>query len=267
MDEIEAERESVSAETSGEPDLDKVMPCPVEQRRADALERVADVFISGEGGAVSGGDRCLVHVHTDVDALRVDGERAEASLELGGNVSAETARRLSCDCRVVCWEHSDSDTGVAGARLDVVLDVGRKTRSIPPAIRRALKHRDGGCRFPGCTAHKYGDAHHLVHWADGGETKLDNLVTLCRHHHRAVHEGGFDVRMGGGGQPVFLDRQGRPIPEVPETRFRGNVFALVTDNRRAGIDVSAETCIPDWDGQRMDDGLVVDSLYQFQRRG
>ena len=279
MDEIEAEGEDVSAETSAEPDLDKPLPCPIEQKRADAMERLADAFLCGEGGTVNGGDRCTVHVHTDVDTLRVDGEGAESTLERGGNVSAETSRRLACDCGVVPWVEGRGQKVNGGGLPDAVrrgcnpdlhragvasLDIGRKTRSIPPAIRRALRRRDQGCRFPGCTAHKYVDAHHVVHWADGGETKLDNLVTLCRHHHRAVHEGGFDVRMDADGQPVFYDRQGRPIPAAPETRFRGNVFVLVTENRRAGVNVSAETCVPDWDGQRMDDDVVVEGLFQLE---
>jgi HNH endonuclease len=72
---------------------------------------------------------------------------------------------------------------------DEPLSVGRKTRVIPPAMRRALKSRDEGCRFPGCTFHTYVDAHHVEHWADGGETKLSNLITLCRAHHRMVHKG------------------------------------------------------------------------------
>ncbi len=145
-----------------------------------------------------------------------------------------------------------------------LLDIGRKSRSIPPAIRRALNHRDGGCRFPGCTAHKYVDAHHIVHWADGGETKLDNLVTLCRHHHRAVHEGGFDVRMDSSQQPIFHDRNGQRIPEAPRSGFRGNTFALMAQNRRAGISVSAETCIPAWQGERMDGDMVVQGLYYLE---
>ena len=74
------------------------------------------------------------------------------------------------------------------------LDVGRKTRAIPPALRRALASRDKGCRFPGCTHTRYVDGHHVKHWADGGETRLSNLVTLCRFHHRAVHEGRLVVR-------------------------------------------------------------------------
>ena len=308
VDEIEAEQKDVSAETSPEPDMDKPLPCPMEQKRADALERLADGFLSGEGGTVNGGDRCTVNVHTDVDTLRADGEGAESTLEIGGNVSAETSRRLSCDCGVVPWLENRGRTANDGLLSDVVrrghartasrqalfasgkphlpsslrcpdlhdlgfgfygmvnqpLDVGRKTRSIPPAIRRALKRRDGGCRFPGCTAHKYVDAHHVVHWADGGETKLDNLVTLCRHHHRAVHEGGFGVQMGADGVPKFFDRRGRLIPEAPAARFRGNAFALMTANRRAGVDVSAETCVPDWDGGRMDDDLVVEGLFQLE---
>ena len=282
MDEIVEEQKDVSAETSAEPEIDKPMPCPVEQRRADAFERVADGFLSGGSGTAHGGDRCTVHVHTDIDTLRADGEGAESNLEGGGNVSAETSRRLACDCGVVPWVESGGEPSGGGLIPDVVrrgcnpdlldpsqrfvetatLDVGRKTRSIPPSIRRALHKRDDGCRFPGCTAHKYVDAHHVVHWADGGETKVNNLVTLCRHHHRAVHEGGFDVRMSADGQPVFHDRKGRRIPEAPETRFRGNVFALMTANRRAGVDVSAETCVPEWHGERMDDDLVVEALYQ-----
>jgi len=274
MEEIEAEQENVTAETSPEPSMDQPLPCPVAQRRADAIERLADAFLSGAGGVVYGGDRCTLHVHTDMETLRADGDGAESTLEHGGNVSAETSRRLACDCGVVDWvETKDGDLAGAecqGRRPDPrgmaaeILNVGRKTRSIPPAIRRALQHRDGGCRFPGCTAHKYVDAHHIVHWADGGETKLDNLVTLCRHHHRAVHEGGFDVRLGADGEPVFFDRQGRRIPAAPEKRYRGNAFALMMQNRRAGIDVTAETCIPAWQGERMDDDLVVESLFELE---
>src|SRR5699024_6684725 len=83
VDEIEAEQENVSAETSAKPDPDKPMPCPIEQKRADALERLADTFLSGADGTVNGGDRCTVHVHTDLETLRADGEGAESTLEQG----------------------------------------------------------------------------------------------------------------------------------------------------------------------------------------
>ena len=122
--------------------------------------------------------------------------------------------------------------------------MGRKTRTIPPAIRRALQRRDQGCRFPGCTATRLVDAHHIRHWADGGETRLENLVLLCRHR-RLVHEGVFGVAMTSDGEPRFTDSRGKTLPQVPETRFRGNVFGLMTGNRRSGVDVGPKTLIPD----------------------
>jgi len=258
MEEIEAEQEDVTAETSEEPNMDRPLPCPVEQRRADALERLAEQFLSGgDSKSNNGGERCNLHVHTDIDTLQDDGQGAESNLENGQNVSAETSRRLACDCAVVHWlEDSDGNT----------LNIGRKSRTIPPAIRRALNHRDQGCRFPGCTAHKHTDAHHVKHWADGGETRLDNLITLCRHHHRAVHEGGFTVQMKAHGQPEFRDPNGKLLPTAPGTRYRGNVFALITENRRNGLDVSAETCIPDWAGETMDDDMVVGVLIDLETR-
>ena len=104
--------------------------------------------------------------------------------EAGGiHVSAETARRLACDAATVTMRH-----GPGGE----ILDVGRRTRTISPALRRALAARDRRCRFPGCGNGRV-DAHHVEHWADGGRTALDNLVLLCRRHHRAVHEEGFRV--------------------------------------------------------------------------
>ena len=99
------------------------------------------------------------------------------------DVSAETSRRVSCDASLVTMRQS-----IDGA----VLDIGRKTRTIPPSIRRALFARDRTCRFPGCTSRRC-DAHHVEHWIDGGATSLDNLMLLCRRHHRAVHEGGFGL--------------------------------------------------------------------------
>ena len=95
-----------------------------------------------------------------------------------------------------------------------VLDVGRRTRTVPPAIRRALEHRDRGFRFPG-SSNLFTDAHHVRHWADGGATRLDNLVLLCRRHHRGVHEDGFRVRATASGAFAFSRPDGRPLSEAP----------------------------------------------------
>jgi 5-methylcytosine-specific restriction endonuclease McrA len=95
------------------------------------------------------------------------------------------------------------------------VDVGRKTAVVPPAMRRAVIVRDRHCRFPGCDRpHRWCDAHHVVHWADGGSTAVQNLVLLCRRHHRLVHDrGGFRLQMQDG-RAVFK----RPDGSVLEDR-------------------------------------------------
>lgn len=134
------------------------------------------------------------------------------SLADGLHVSAETARRIACDAGLVTMVHD------AEGRT---LDVGRRTRTVPTALRRALAHRDRRCRFPGCE-NRYCDAHHVRHWSEGGRTRLDNLVLLCRRHHRAVHEEGFRVEMdlppAGPVSIRFFRPDGRGIPEVPRAR-------------------------------------------------
>ncbi len=157
------------------------------QRRADALARFAETYLSHGLQAMTGGERHQVVVHVDAETLaqRTPGR---CTLEDGPAMGAETARRLSCDASIVTLAED-----AAGNPLDV----GRKTRSISPALSRALRTRDGGCRFPGCGHKRFVDGHHIRHWADGGHTRLSNLVLLCRFHHRQVHEGGITVQMLG----------------------------------------------------------------------
>ncbi|MFO8174070.1 MAG: HNH endonuclease [Longimicrobiales bacterium] len=167
----------------------------------------------------------------------------------------ETARRIACDADLVEMTH-DSGGGV--------LDVGRKRRTIPPAIRRALDHRDGGCRFPGCNC-RYVDAHHIVHWSDGGETKLENLVLLCRRHHRAVHEEGFRVEAREAPEGVrmhFYRPDGELVPVVPQSpAVPADAMAdLVRRNRFRGVDPDAWTATPLWQGEVLDLSLAIDML-------
>jgi len=254
MDEAFDETKNVPAGTSAQSSEFKLNPRPepIATRRADALLRVAEGYLSGSNSH-RGGDRYLVHVHTDMETLQANGSGAEAQIDLAGNVCAETSRRLACDTGVVHWlEDKNGQT----------LDIGRKTRTIPAAIRRALQRRDAGCRFPGCTATRFVDAHHIQHWADGGETKLDNLVLLCRHHHRLVHEVGFGVDAGLNSAIHFTNPKGNIIPTGPETRSRGNVFALMTANHRSGINITPRTGECWWLGERMDDDMAVDGLLQ-----
>jgi hypothetical protein len=141
--------------------------------------------------------RYQVIVHVDPATLSADSDVApgRAELEDGTNVSAETCRRLACDASIVSVAHD---------RDGSVLDVGRRTRTIPPALRRALEVRDRGCRFPGCGL-RFTDAHHVRHWADGGETSLSNCLLLCTYHHTLVHERGWRVEWWGRARPVFFD--------------------------------------------------------------
>ena len=168
-------------------------------------------------------------------------------------VSAETARRIACDAGRVRITHRSSQ----------ILSVGRKTRTIPPPIRRALEFRDQGCRFPGCTS-KHCDAHHIVHWADGGETKLSNLVLLCRRHHRLLHEGGFSVRMSEAGTVRFFHRRGRPLEQSPAPPPVGLHAAreLVEHLENAGILITGEESIPSWDGRPLDLPYVMECLWR-----
>ena len=172
------------------------------QRRADALGLVAERALeAGFGdGPVSGSraGRYQVMVHVDERTLQEDGSADRSHLDDGTRVAAETARRLACDCGVVRVERGADDK---------ILNVGRRTRTIPPVLRRALEVRDQGCRFPGCGS-RYCDAHHVRHWADGGETSLDNCLLLCRHHHRLVHEEGWTVEWWGPGRPAFRSPRG-----------------------------------------------------------
>jgi hypothetical protein len=248
VDEDAVEQEDVSAETP----VDELKPRsePISQRRADALVRMAEGYSARQAG-----ERYLVHVHTDMETLKADGAGSEAEIEDGGNVSAETSRRLSCDAGVVHWLENN-----AGQPLSV----GRKTRTIPPATRRALHRRDRGCRFPGCTCTRFVDAHHIRHWADGGGTDMDNLVLLCRRHHRMVHEDGFGIRTGPDGRVHFTDPSGQELPHAGERRFRGNVFSLTRENSRAGVQINADTGKCRWQGEKMDHDLAIMCMLQLE---
>jgi hypothetical protein len=135
------------------------------QRRADALTTMAETTLRHGPGHLSAGDRYQVVVHVTAETLADTDGRCE--LDEGQRLAPGTVRRIACDASLL---HITEDS--AGNPLDI----GRKTRAVPPAMQRALRSRDGGCRFPGCTHERFVDAHHIEHWADGGETSIDNPV-------------------------------------------------------------------------------------------
>lgn len=224
---------------------------PFAARRADALCHLAEQFLANGPVASdsASAERHQIVVHVDPPALRAEGEYARCDLDTGPALAPETARRLACDASVVPMV-ADADAAP--------LDAGRRSRTVPPALRRFLRERDGGCRFPGCTQHRHVDAHHVHHWADGGATRADNLVLLCRQHHRLVHEGGFGLERRPGGQLVFTDPRGRRLDHAPTPPQVTMPLAAHVAARH--VDVSAETLVPAWQGERMDLGMVIDGL-------
>ena len=205
------------------PDEDQVDPA---QRRADAVGLLAERALAAgfgqrtEVGSETGpaaapeteapisgsrAERYQVVLHVEAATLKEAGEPCMSELEDGTRVSAETARRLSCDASRVVAQCSEE-----GA----VQSLGRRTRTVPPSTRRALEARDRGCRFPGCGL-RFTDAHHVEHWADGGETSVRNLVLLCRRHHRRVHEDGWKICIDKVGQVVFFTPTGKALGQVP----------------------------------------------------
>jgi hypothetical protein len=244
-------RTDVPAET---PNRDRADP----PSRADAAVHVAHSFLAcGCGDArCTGGDRYQLLVHLDQDVLAADGQWA-ATLDDGSRVSAETLRRLACDTALV----TSLTDGNGGAG---VLDVGRRTRSIPSAIRRALWVRDRGCRFPGCPHTRFLHGHHIRHWFHGGPTSLTNLVLLCPRHHTMVHEGGFTIEVGADGALVFRSPRKTPLPfSPPRANVEDAALALRQWATEQDIEIGPDTNLPWWDGAAVPDyDWAISSLLQ-----
>ncbi len=235
----------------------KAKPNDVPAGNADALMVLARTMLAHGPAAGSGGDRYEVVVHVQEAMLTADGEGPAPELEDGATIAPETARRIACDCGKVCV-HEDG-TGE-------VLSVGRKTRTVPAAIRRALRARDRGCRFPGCTHRRFVDAHHVRHWADGGETRLDNLVLLCSRHHTLVHEGRWTMRSRAAGiEFVRWDGQAFGVTKPGSDDHRDAIGTFERDQAAAGIQIDAGTIVPRWYGERMNYGWALEALLDRRR--
>jgi hypothetical protein len=263
------QEENVSAETSGELVSETVLETMPEktfpQKRADALEALAEHYIatvannSGDGlKTLAGSERCQLMLHVNVNTLQ-----AFSHSHLDGHwISPDTARRLACDASVVTVLEDDSGQ---------VLNIGRRSRTIPPAIKRALQVRDKSCRFPGCCETRYVDAHHIQHWADGGETSLDNLVTLCRYHHRELHKGNFQLELApqtGAGQKLLFSTVSEKRIEssfMPQFQVDGEGTGSLLEASSDFLQqhwplIDSNTAITAWQGERMDMGMAVDGV-------
>ncbi len=245
---------------------------------ADALRHIADSFLAHHGEETGGGssaDRVQVVVHIDQTILAEssavnDDEPHCCELDDGPALALDTARRLACDVTTV---------GLVEGADGEPLSIGRKSRSIPPAIARALRARDIGCRFPGCDRTRFTEGHHVKHWADGGETKLGNLVTLCSFHHRLVHEGGYGLTVTDDGLFVFTRPDGRRVRENGAHCFRGNIsppihspyrdfddsLRIYVLNREAGLAITAKTSRCQWHGETMDYSQAIEAMQVLEQ--
>jgi len=165
-------------------------------RQADAMVSMASSYLSGNVEKTRNtSDDYLVTIHVDQSAL-ADGNGCSS-------LPIESVKRLCCDGHaVVLGEDQNGEP----------LNIGRKTRTVPTAIKRALVARDKSCAFPGCHHTRFVDAHHIQHWSAGGETSLDNLMLLCSQHHKLVHEGGFAIERDYQDHWFFKRPDGRTVP-------------------------------------------------------
>ena len=234
------------------------------QKRVDALLALAEQAMSTmEEGLqpLSSADKYQVVVHIE------RGNEHQCSIESGAHhlpLSPATARRLCCDASLVPVLEDSSGN---------VLNVGRKTRAVPPSIRRALQIRDQSCRFPGCCESRYVDAHHVQHWCDGGETRLDNLVLLCRHHHRLLHQEGYEIVKHGEQRFEFLTPAGSAMPTALAPQFAGaedvasETLAIEREHDGIGLEIDSRTAWTRWEGEKMDYDLAVGAMLRGKMLG
>ncbi len=222
------------------------------QRRADAFCHLAYTHLESLRTTRASNPYQVV-IHVDQKTLS-QGDAGLCELENGPELANETAQRLGCDAEVL--EVTEDEFGEP-------LNVGRRRRTMPTALARALSIRDQGCRFPGCDHKMYVEGHHIQHWARGGETKLHNMIQLCHLHHRAVHEGQCQVQRVGPNAFEFRDREGRVIPESNPSQI-GFAQRVV---RLTAPETTDSTRLPRWDGTEADYGSMICNLQDATERG
>jgi 5-methylcytosine-specific restriction endonuclease McrA len=260
---LDAARETLyqrrRANEAGRPATDPAQETPTRpQQQADALALLAETALHHELDPGAPGERYQVVVHVDAAALADPDQPGQSVLEDGPHVPAGRSRRLACDASRVVMRHDEDGQ---------VVEVGARTRTIPPALRRALQHRDRSCRFPGCNV-RVGQGHHVRHWAQGGPTTLSNLALLCRRHHRAVHEEGYQVERLPDGALQFRRPNGWLLPDVPAPAAvpADPEGALRARHAAEGVRLHARTACPGWLGERLDVGWAIDVLHPLARR-
>ena len=229
---------------------------PVGARRADAFVGMAESVLAHGPKGRSGGDRYQLVVHVDIDTLTDDAD-GRCHVEDGPRLAPETARRLACDASLVAIVDDGDGNPLAASR---------KTRTIPPSVRRAVHARDKRCTFPGCDR-PIAEIHHVLYRSRGGPTVLPNLAGVCWFHHRLVHEGGYTIELGEDGTPRFFRPDGALIDAAPKVEIDADDGGVERRNDEHGIEITADTVTTEWWGDTLDPSLATDNLMWDRRRG
>jgi Domain of unknown function (DUF222)/HNH endonuclease len=209
---VEAEQQERDEDGGAAPTSDPVGYVPYDQRLYDVVMELLQMGSgSGSGRAPGAAVRPRVVVHAPLELLVGCSDDAVAEIAGVGPVPAEVVRRLACDANVDLAVEDHNGT---------ILDQGRARRDPTPVQRIEIDRRDKGCRFSGCSYSEFTVVHHIVHWVHGGLTNLDNLVTLCGRHHRAVHELGWTMSGDANGVLTFTGPHGRSMRSAPSPTWR-----------------------------------------------
>jgi hypothetical protein len=219
----------------------------------DGLVLAAESFLARGPKCRTGGERNQLFIYMTEDNVESEELVFRATLSDGTILSGPTLLRLACDSGIVVAKTDAADN---------LLDIGRRTRTIPPALRRALWLRDGGCRFPGCCARAYCEAHHIEHWSFGGPTSLLNTVLLCHYHHVLLHEGGFGIVRAPDGTLLFLDPDCRCIHHAPAPpSLAGDALSILSNDAIARkLIIDARTNFARYSPEPLDLHACVDAL-------
>jgi len=237
-----ARDELVTADGSAEPPA----PGPVAAR---ALVVMAESYLAS--GPAARAERYQVMIHADAEVLTDDTD-GRCELDDGPALSPDTARRIACDQPLVA---------VLLDSLGRPAEVGTKTFDVPERVKRVVRARDRGCRFPGCRQRRFTHVHHVRWRSRGGPHALDNLVELCWHHHWLVHEGGWDLCVEPSGELTAIQPNGERLTFRSVT-IDPDDGGIERRNADHGIVVGSGTCEPAWYGDPLDLDLIVGGLMQ-----
>ena len=256
--------ENASQNVSAETFIQDINPPDILDDQASALTQLAEHYLETANKSsphTSLSEKYQVLLHINANEAHMDHQINQGDIchvENNKFLSREVARQLACDTQMrVVLEDDDGK----------VLNIGRKSRTIPRAIAHALNIRDGGCRYPGCTQHFWTDAHHVRHWAAGGETKLENLITLCRFHHTQLHKEVYEIQVKDQ-DFVFINQDKEEIlqsihPQFPVAEADNRIQSMLKDQAHIGIDAStAET---KWRGDEMDIQMALHVAFDAER--